>query len=69
MTHVYSCICLVLCGQYLYPQYRPCICAQICQYLSNGKNVNIAPPLSEAMWIEEDGTPYVYYPNPDNEKR
>ena len=43
---------------------------QICQYIKNGNKLeNLAPPLSEEMWIEEDGTPYVYYSNPDNQNR
>lgn len=43
---------------------------QICQYIENGNKVeNLAPPLSEEMWIEEDGTPYVYYSNPSNQNR
>ena len=44
------------------------IFAQICQYLQNGDNVPIAPALSEEMWIEDDGTPYVYYANTDNKR-
>jgi hypothetical protein len=36
--------------------------------LTSGDNVNIAPPLSEEMWIEDNGTPYVYYANTDNKR-
>ena len=56
----------------LYYLLYDCVCvsmhAQICQYLENGDNVDIAPALSEEMWIEEDGTPYVYYANTDNKR-
>ena len=43
---------------------------QICQYIKDSNKLeNLAPPLSEEMWIEEDGTPYVYYSNPSNQNR